>query len=193
MKTNSHAQIKRMVLAAMFLAIGQVLSFLTGQIPEIGRMLLPMHLPVLLCGFICGWPYGLAVGFICPLMRSALFGIPVIFPMAVAMAFELAAYGFLAGFLFTRARWQCVLSLFRSLVIAMLGGRIVYGVFMALISAFGLTKDPFTFAAFIAAEFTGCVPGIILQLIAIPLIMLALDRTHMVPFRKKESAEKADA
>ena len=176
MKTRLHDNIKKMVLAAMFLAIGQVLPFLTGQIPEIGRMLLPMHLPVLLCGFICGWPYGLAVGFICPLMRSALFGIPVIFPMAVAMAFELAAYGFLAGFLFTRARWQCVLC-----------------VFMALISAFGLTKDPFTFAAFIAAEFTGCVPGIILQLIAIPLIMLALDRTHMVPFRKKESAEKADA
>ncbi|MBQ7719430.1 MAG: ECF transporter S component, partial [Clostridia bacterium] len=114
------------------------------------------------------------------------------FWVAFAMMFELCAYGFLTG-LFYKIFAKKIPFIYVSLVIAMLGGRIVYGVFMALISAFGLTKDPFTFAAFIAAEFTGCVPGTILQLIAIPLIMLALDRTHMVPFRKKESAEKADA
>ena len=189
MKTNSHAQIKRMVLAAMFLAIGQVLPFLTGQIPEIGRTLLPMHIPVLLCGFICGCPYGLAVGFICPLLRSALFGIPVMFPMAVAMAFELAVYGFLAGFIYGLFKKQNIGAVYASLIIAMIGGRIMYGIVMAVISALGMTKDPFTFAAFIAAEFTGCVPGIILQLILIPALLLALDRAHLVPFRKS-SEEK---
>jgi len=72
----------------MFIAIGLVLPFFTGQIPQIGRMLLPMHIPVFLCGLICGWKYGLMVGFILPLLRYAVFGMPVIFPNGIAMAFE---------------------------------------------------------------------------------------------------------
>lgn len=51
-------QIQNMVLSALLLAIGLVLPFLTGQIPEIGSALLPMHIPVLICGFICGWQWG---------------------------------------------------------------------------------------------------------------------------------------
>ena len=49
-------------------------------------MLLPMHLPTLLCGFLCGGPWGAAVGFLAPLMRSAILGMPPPFPTAVAMA-----------------------------------------------------------------------------------------------------------
>lgn len=67
-------QIYDLVLAAMFLAIGIVLPFFTGQIPQIGSMLLPMHLPVFICGLICGWQYGLIIGFILPLLRMTLFG-----------------------------------------------------------------------------------------------------------------------
>ena len=81
----------RMILSALFLAVAYVLPFFTGQIPEIGSMLCPMHLPVLLCGFICGWYWGLAVGFIAPLFRSLILGMPVMFPMGICMAFELAA------------------------------------------------------------------------------------------------------
>ena len=77
---------KKLVLSALFLAIALVLPFLTGQIPEIGSMLCPMHIPVLLCGFFCGWQYGLAVGFVAPLLRSFLFGVPYLYPMAVSMA-----------------------------------------------------------------------------------------------------------
>ena len=73
MKKNA---IARLALSAMFLAIGLVLPFLTGQIPEIGSMLLPLHLPALVCGFVCGWQWGLAVGFVLPLLRSMLFGMP---------------------------------------------------------------------------------------------------------------------
>ena len=98
MKKN---ELKNLVLAAMFLALGLVLPFLTGQIQQIGNMLLPMHFPVILCGLICGWKYGLGVGFIVPLLRSAIFGMPVMYPNALAMAFELATYGFFAGFLFS--------------------------------------------------------------------------------------------
>ena len=73
-------EIRRMILAAFFIALGLVLPFLTGQIPTFGRMLLPMHIPVLLCGFILGWPYGMAVGLVLPLFRSYLFGMPPVFP-----------------------------------------------------------------------------------------------------------------
>jgi thiamine transporter ThiT len=82
----------------MFVALGLILPFFTGQIPKVGSMMLPMHIPVLLCGLICGWKYGLMAGAVLPLLRSALFGMPPLFPTAAAMAFELAAYGFLSGF-----------------------------------------------------------------------------------------------
>lgn len=87
-----HTQIKQMILGALFVAIGLVLPFFTGQIPAVGRMLLPMHIPVLLCGLICGWKYGLAVGAVLPLTRSLLFGMPTLYPTAIAMTFELATY-----------------------------------------------------------------------------------------------------
>ena len=90
---REHGKILKMVLAALFLALAYVLPFLTGQIPEIGSMLCPMHIPVLLCGFICGWQWGGVVGFVAPLFRSLTLGAPLFFPKAVCMAFELAAYG----------------------------------------------------------------------------------------------------
>ena len=94
---------KKIVLCAMFLAAGMVLPFFTGQIPQIGSMLLPMHIPVFLCGLICGGKYGAMVGFVLPLMRSAIFVMPPMYPTAAAMAFELAAYGFIVGFLYENA------------------------------------------------------------------------------------------
>lgn len=96
---KSQNNLLKMVLAALFLALAYVMPFLTGQIPEIGSMLCPLHIPVLLCGFICGWPWGLAVGFIAPLFRSLTLGMPPFFPTAVCMAFELAAYGGIAGWM----------------------------------------------------------------------------------------------
>ena len=75
-KNNLNPRVQNLALSAMFMAIGLVLPFLTGQIPQIGSMLLPMHLPVLLCGLICGWQYGGLVGFVLPLLRYLLFGMP---------------------------------------------------------------------------------------------------------------------
>ena len=88
----------KMVLSALFLALCLVLPFLTMQVPQIGNMLCPMHLPVLLCGFICGSPWGMAVGFVAPLLRSVWLGMPPIYT-AIGMAFEMAAYGAAAGLL----------------------------------------------------------------------------------------------
>ena len=177
--------IKNLTLAAMFLAIGLVLPFLTGQIPRIGNMLLPMHIPVFLCGLICGWQYGGAVGFVLPLLRAALFGAPVFFPTATAMACELMTYGLVAGLLYSCSRWQCIRALYRSLIAAMLAGRAVWGVVQMI--QLGAAGSGFGWQMFLAGAFLNAVPGIVLQLILIPALMLALHRTGLVPFHKRDA------
>lgn len=180
---------KNLTLSAMFTAIGLVLPFFTGQIPQIGKMLLPMHIPVFLCGLICGWQYGAAIGLIIPLMRSAVFGVPILFPTAIAMAFELAAYGLVAGFLYGHSRWRCVFALYRALIAAMLVGRLVWAV--AQIILLGMSGGQFTWQMFITGAFLNAVPGIIIQLTLIPAIMVGLNRTGLVRFHGAEtSAEK---
>lgn len=183
--------LQKLVISAMFLGLGLVLPFFTGQIQQIGNMLLPMHLPVILCGFICGWKYGFAVGAITPILRSAVFSMPVMYPSAIAMAFELAAYGFLVGFLFQNARWQCLKSLYRCLVISMLGGRAVWGIVMTVI--LGLGENGFTLTAFLTGAFFNAIPGIIAQLILVPAIMLALNKTHLVPIKNRNHNHKREA
>lgn len=181
MKNNT---VKNLTLSAMFIAIGIILPFFTGQIQTIGNMLLPMHIPVFLCGLICGWRYGAAVGFILPLLRSSLFSMPVMYPAAVAMAFELCAYGLVAGFLYNRSRWQCVIALYRSMLAAMIAGRVIWGVSEVIL--LGIRVNLFTWQAFIAGAFLNAIPGIILQLVLVPAIMVALNRTGLVKFRKEK-------
>ncbi len=173
---NKH--IKNLVLAALFLALAYVLPFFTGNIPQIGSMLLPMHIPVLLCGFVCGAPWGVVVGLIAPVMRSLLTGgFPPMFPAAFAMAFELAVYGFVSGFLARRLP-KNLKGIYAALISAMLCGRVIWGIVMAFIT---LNGNEFTFAAFIAGAFTNAIPGIILQLVAIPVIVLALFKANKTP------------
>ena len=127
-KTTVKDMTKNLTLSAMFLALGLVLPLLTGQIPQIGNMLLPMHLPVFLCGLICGWQYGGVIGFVTPLLRYVIFGMPVLYPTGLAMSLELMTYGIVAGLLYAISKWQCVVALYRCLIIAMLAGRAVWGV-----------------------------------------------------------------
>lgn len=186
---NVKNYIWNLVLSAMFMAIGLVLPFFTGQIPQIGSMLLPMHLPVLLCGLICGWQYGGVVGFVLPLLRYVMFGMPPIFPTGLAMAFEMAAYGMIAGALYKHSKWQCVVALYRSLLIAMVGGRIVWGAVMVVLS--GVSGQAFTWHLFLSGAFLTAIPGIILQMVFIPALMVALDRTGMVRFARKTQGVQA--
>ena len=181
---------KKLTLSAMFMAIGFVLPFLTGQIPQFGSMMLPMHIPVFLCGLICGWKYGAAVGFILPLARYLIFGMPPIYPIGVAMAFELAAYGFLVGFLYGRSRWQCVIALYRAIIAAMFAGRAVWAVAQVLL--LGIGGERFTWQMFMAGAFLNAIPGLVIQLTLIPAIMLLLHRTGLVTFRKTRPV-KAEA
>lgn len=168
----------KLTYAAVCLALAMVLPFLTGQIPQIGQALSPMHIPVLLCGFLCGWPWGLVVGFIAPLLRSALFGMPAIFPGACAMAFELATYGALSGLLY-RLLPKKNGYIYVTLLIAMIGGRIVWGVARYIFA--GVQGSEFTFAAFIAGAVTNAIPGIVLHIVLVPLIVMALKRAGLVP------------
>lgn len=171
MKRNN--KLLQLTLAAFFLALAYVLPFLTGQIPEIGSMLCPMHIPVLLCGFLCGWPWGLAVGFIAPLLRSITLGMPPLFPTAICMAFELAAYGGISGWMYQilpKRKW----SIFCSLFTAMVSGRIIWGAVMFLL--LGISGGTFTFAAFLAGALTNAIPGIIVQIILVPILVMTLDK-----------------
>ena len=174
---------QNLALSAIFIAIGIVLPFFTGQLQQIGNMLLPMHLPVLLCGLICGWQYGAAVGFILPPLRYLMFAAPPIFPIGAAMAVELAAYGLIAGFLYNRSRWQCIISLYRSLIAAMIGGRLVWGIARVLMT--GVSGEAFTWQMFLSGALLTAIPGIMIQLVFIPAFMGALDRTGMVHFRRE--------
>ena len=176
-----------MLLSAMFIGVGLVLPFLTGQIQQIGNMLLPMHIPVMLCGLICGWQYGLAVGAVLPLIRSFLFTMPVLYPSAVAMSFELATYGFVIGLMFTCAKWKCVKSLLRCLFVSMIAGRIVWGLVTTILM--GFSADHFTLYAFVTGAFINALPGILLQILLIPSVMLLLDKIHIHKFSSCNSGK----
>lgn len=169
----SSKKLRRMILAAMFLAIALVLPFLTGQIPEIGNMLCPMHLPVLLAGFFCGPWYALAVGFIAPLLRFLLFGMPPLVPTGIAMCFELATYGCVAGLLYHLLPKRKA-YIYVSLVTAMIAGHLVWGA--ARVVLYGLGKSSFGWTAFLSGAVLNAVPGIILQIVLIPLLVMALEK-----------------
>ena len=165
--------VQKMVLSALFLALGMIMPFLTGQIQQFGNMLLPMHIPVILCGFICGPWWGLAVGATTPLLRSLLMGMPPLFPIAIVMAFELSTYGFLAGMLY-KFFSKTKLSLYVALLTSMIGGRIVWGIGASVF--YTMAGIPFGWPMFLAGAFLTAWPGILLQLIVIPPIIGSLQK-----------------
>ena len=177
MKTNPHSTTRSLVLAALFLALAFVLPMITGHVPQVGNMLCPMHFPILLCGFVLGGPWGLAVGFIAPLVRSVLFGMPPMFPIAIAMAFELAAYGLVSGVLWRKVK-HTVPMMYASLVTAMVAGRLVWGAVRFVLA--GLTGSSFPFSAFLSGALLTAVPGIVAQLVLIPLILIALQKAKFI-------------
>ena len=165
-------RVKQLVLSALFLALALVLPFLTGQIPEVGKMLCPMHLPVLLCGFFCSWPWGLAIGLIAPVLRSFLFGMPPLFPAAVCMSVELATYGAVSALMHRRLKRHRG-GVYFSLVTAMVAGRLVWGA--AQLLCVGLDVTAFGLSAFWAGAVTTALPGIAVQLVLIPILVATLE------------------
>lgn len=169
MKTQS--KIYKMVLSAMFLALAMVLPFLTGQIPQIGKALSPMHIPVFLAGFFVGPVYAAILGFVAPLLRAVMFGMPALFPNATAMAFELCAYGLFSGLIY-KALPPKKIYIYVTLISSMLLGRLVWGAVMFFLM--GIGKAEFGIEKFLAGGFINAVPGIILHIGLVPIIVMAL-------------------
>ena len=173
MMSSKHKNLRQLILAAMFLTLALALPFLTGQIPQVGSALCPMHIPVLLCGFFCGPWYALAVGLVAPLLRFALFGMPPLMPTGIAMCFELATYGFVSGRLYKLLPGKKVFT-YVTLITAMLAGRIIWGIARVILA--GLAQSEFAWTAFLSGAFVNAVPGIILHILLIPILVIALKR-----------------
>ena len=176
-KSNPRNLAKDLTSAAVCLALCMVLPFLTGQIPEIGSALSPMHIPVLLAGFLCGPWWAAAVGAVAPVLRFALFGMPPIFPTGLAMCFELASYGLVSGLLYARLPKKGA-NIYVSLIAAMVVGRVIWGCVMVVLM--GITGAGFTWAAFMAGAFLNAVPGIIVHIILIPVLVMALRKAGFI-------------
>jgi len=165
------AKVHTLILSAMFLAIAYILPFFTGQIQQVGNMLCPMHIPVLLCGFICGSNWGFLIGFLAPLLRSITLGMPILFPTAFCMAFELASYGMVAGFLYSKFPKKKI-YIYASLFLSMIVGRIVWGIMMFL--CLGMGGNEFGFSAFLTGAIWNSIPGIVLQILIVPVLVIVL-------------------
>jgi len=166
-----------LVSVAVCLALCMVLPLFTGQIPQVGKMLSPMHIPVLLAGFLCGPWWALAVGAVAPPLRFVIFGMPAIFPDGTAMCFELAAYGFFCGFLYSKLPKKTVF-IFVSMIAALIAVRILWGIARVILS--GVSGEAFTWAAFMAGAFIRAVPGIILHIVLVPVIVIALQKAGII-------------
>ena len=179
---TQHRQAIRLTTTALCIALGLLLPtifhvFGTG----VGTALLPMHIPVLLCGLLCGWQYGAACGILVPLLSSILTGMPPIFPIGASMMVELCAYGLITGILYQTLHG----NLYLSLIGAMLGGRAIYGVVNAIFM--GVAGKPYGFTAFLSGAFLTAWPGIVLQLIAVPLLVFTLQKSGLWSNRLQES------
>ncbi len=167
-------RLRQTLLSALFLSLGIVLPFFTSQIKEIGDTLLPMHIPVMLCGLLCGPWYGLSVGLLTPLLRGVMFSMPPIYPNACWMALELATYGFVLGILYYKSKRKDLKWLYFSIFTAMLSGRIVWGIAKAVL--LGVGGKTFTLLAFVTGGFLDAILGIVLQLILIPIIVKLIEK-----------------
>ena len=178
-QTNFKSLLRHMVYAAVCLALCMVLPFLTGQIPQIGSALSPMHIPVLLCGLACGWPYGLVCGLLGPVLSGVLTGMPspAVLP---GMMVECGVYGLVSGLMMQLVHTKKLYAdLYISQITAMLLGRILSGVCKALIFA----PATFTVAAWATTSFVTGLPGIVIQLVLLPTLVVALTKARLLRVR----------
>ena len=165
----------KMTYTALFIALGLVLPMVFHMIPHAGNLISPMHIPVLLCGLICGFPYGILCGVVTPLLSSLLTGMPNVVSLP-SMLCELAAYGLVSALLMQFVRTKNIYAdIYISLIGAMLAGRLFYGLVNALIFRVG----QYSLGIWATAAFLTAIPGVIAQLILIPLIIITLQTAKL--------------
>ena len=173
--------VKKLIFSGLCVALGIVLPITLHSIPNAGSIFLPIHIPVLLCGLACGWQYGLACGILTPLLSGLLTGMP---PAAFlpAMICELAVYGLLTGIMRGIIKTKHVyIGLYVQLITAMFAGRIVYGIMNAVLFQAGA----YSFQVWVSAVFVTSLPGIAIQLVLIPLLIIALRKARLIDYAKQ--------
>ena len=172
------SSVKKLSFTAVCAALCLVLPMAFHSIPNAGTVFLPMHIPVLLCGLICGWPFGLVCGIIGPFLSSIITGMPPA-AMLPSMMVECAAYGCVTGLMMKLVRTGKLLpDLSISMIPAMVLGRVVSGLAKSLIFAPGTA--PF---AWVTTSLVAGIPGICIQLILMPMVIFALTRARLIPTR----------
>ena len=177
--------VKKSIITAVCIALCVVLPQAFHAVPNAGAIYLPMHIPVLLCGLICGWSYGMLCGLAGPALSALLTGMP---PAAVlpGMLVECGVYGLAAGLLMQLLRTKHLYAdLYISLAAAMLLGRVVSGIAKALIFSAG----SYSMASWVAGSFVTALPGIVIQLALLPSIVYALMRARLIPQRYPKDEE----
>jgi thiamine transporter ThiT len=171
-----NTKLRNILFTALCIAIGLILSQVVKMIPipYPGAVLLPMHIPVLICGFLCGWAYGAISGLMLPLIAFVLTGMPPIFPTGLSMTLELATYGAFTALLYRFTKGKVVISL----IGAMICGRAVMAAANTIL--FSFTDNVYGWSLFISSAFLTALPGIIIQFILIPLIVLSLKRAKLI-------------
>ena len=180
----------RLLITAILLAVGMVLPFLTGQLQSFGQLISPLHIPVFICGLTCGWGWGAALGFILPILRGLIFGMPPFPAVGLPMAFEMLFYGLVTGALYPLLRKvfrdKHIVAMLIAMVAAMILGRCAGGVTRAIMM--GMQGQSYAFSAFFASYFTGTVVGAVIHIIVCPLIVLALEKARLSPLAKTSAS-----
>ena len=175
---------KKMVLAGLCVSLGLLLPQAMHAIPYAGQIFLPMHIPVLLCGFMCGGLWGLACGVLTPILSSLIFSMPPA-PYLPGMVLELAIYGLAAGLLYRKLK----LNIYVALVISMLAGRVAYGLMSTLLFIGGQGGE-YSFGIFFTSLFVRALPGIAIQLVLLPLLVLGLQKAGVIEKPDKKTQQE---
>ena len=174
------SSVKKLCLCALCIALCCVLPTAFHGL-GLGGALSPMHLPVLLCGLICGgWP-GAVCGAVGPVLSSVITGMPGSAQL-IHMVPELLAYGLCAGLLMKLWRTGSLYAdLYLALVPAMVLGRVVGGAVQALEYLGG--TEGYSLAMWAGSYFVGTMPGAVLQLVVLPTLVVALVKAGLIPAR----------
>lgn len=185
--TKLSIHLRKSMITAICMALCIVLPLAFHMIPNGGTLFSPMHLPVFLCGIICGWQYGLLCGILSPILSSFITGMPGIGYLPTMMI-ELALYGFICGLLITLIHTgKKTADISISLVSAMLVGRIITGI----VRAFVFAPGSLSIQVWATSYFVSCLPGIIVQLILLPILYHALERANLLPEQLVQTTQTA--
>lgn len=207
----------RLLITAILLAVGMVLPFLTGQLQSFGQLISPLHIPVFICGLTCGWGWGAALGFILPILRGLIFGMPPFPAVGLPMAFEMLFYGLVTGLLYPRLlkvfRSNHIIAMLIAMVVAMIVGRCAGGAAKALmiglqnhratllaamesssteaavtaVATNNAELQTYTFAMFISAYFIGTAVGAVIHLVVCPYITTILEQAKLSPITRNHA------